>query len=719
MLRLSKTSVWAAVALAVGVGLALALHTECRWLHAEWMPALAWLVPAAAVAAWVVRRGAPEAGQAVGEVLPGLMLLGALMLYLFSSAATDVHFYYLEWPPAAGWKAAWVSGLPARTMMLAVAFTAVLLSRRVPLALVLFLVLVGGQLLCAGKLVWHTGGEALYRDDHPSFLFRLWLFARTFPHLVGYNPLWNAGVVGAQAISTGAASIGTLLWPLWRFAPVDAVYTPAVAFVFVFVVPIVAAGSVRLAGGSVVASLCGALLGLGVSQFWFIWLLHFGTTGACFSAAMLPLAAACLFRVLWLDRREWWTGVLLVVGLWAYFSWPAGLVAGSTLALGAAASFRRLTRGKFVFLAACGAAAAVLLLPNVLGLVIHSDPVRFVSEGVEDNTAAAPLMAGWGELAAHLRRGHPLVLFLGLAGVLFLKGGGFVTFFLPVLLGLAALSGWGDLWKPSLQLFRTSIPLLFVAAVPAAVWLGRLFEKGGARMAPARAIALSLLVVGAWNGARFYGNGGEGGYVAMPAQVRELADWLKTNTAEDGRVLFAGPTVHAYGRGHVAYLPVLAGREMMACDFYHFSPKRVEYEYPPRAFRQDDEDVFRFLDLYNVTHVVTYHENWIEFFRRHPEQYEEVFEFGGARRKFVFRVLRKPGWFLRGAGSVRANVNRIDVTVRDPQAECVVKYNWVEGLEAPPPVEISPYDTGEGEVRLIKIRPNGVTYFAIRYTPWL
>ena len=52
-----------------------------------------------------------------------------------------------------------------------------------------------------------------------------------------------------------------------------------------------------------------------------------------------------------------------------------------------------------------------------------------------------------------------------------------------------------------------------------------------------------------------------------------------------GSSLFAGETVHGYGGGHVAVLAYLTGRQMMACDYYAFSPDLVEYNYPPREWR--------------------------------------------------------------------------------------------------------------------------------------
>jgi hypothetical protein len=229
---------------------------------------------------------------------------------------------------------------------------------------------------------------------------------------------------------------------------------------------------------------------------------------------------------------------------------------------------------------------------------------------------------------------------------------------------------------------------------------------------------VALLVMTGWNCARFYGNRGPGRYEVLPPRVRELSAWLAANSEEQSRILFAGPTVHAYGRGHVAFLPVLAGRQMMACDFYHFYPGTTEPEYPPHAFRRGMDGVFAFLELYNVSHVVTYHERWVQRFRGEPDRYEEVFFQQGGHPKYIFRVKRPVSFFLRGQGRVRADINRLLVDLDDPDGEAVLKYNWVDGLAARPPAEIRPVDVGHG-LRFIGLQPHGSGQVEIRYRRWL
>lgn len=190
-------------------------------------------------------------------------------------------------------------------------------------------------------------------------------------------------------------------------------------------------------------------------------------------------------------------------------------------------------------------------------------------------------------------------------------------------------------------------------------------------------------------------------------------EWIRTDIPEDARVLFAGYTMHGYGGGHVAHLPAMTGREMMACDYYHFSPKEVEYDYPPAAWRNSPEQIFAFLHLYNVKAVSTLHASWGEHFRAHPEWYEEVMPLGENRLMF-FRVKSDSSLFKLNKGQVQAHFNRLNVTLENEHEDAVIAYNWAKGLKAPPPAELFPHDAGNG-VTLIGIRPQGLRSIPIRY----
>jgi hypothetical protein len=701
--------------------LTLALRRAAFPLHLDWTWCLSGIAVATGLSLWLARRQARRLGGEAawtGDEALGFVLAAATLLYLVSSVADDTWFYFLRWGPArSNDYPIWRSGL-FRLGLWGTLLTPLFFRRRRGAWLLFPALLIVSQILCLQHLFDVTGGSPVYRDDHPSFMYRFWAFSRVLPAMVYYDPFWNGGIVTTHHLSSGTLPPALLFWPLWRFARIELIYTPVLALLFIVGVPLISAIAVRISGGGRTAAWTGALLALGISHSHFLWFLHFGTVGANLASSFLPLVCAGLFRALWMDGREKWLLPLVAVSIPALVAWPPSVIAALPVLLACAVSGRMLTRFAVRRLIFAGAAAAILAAPAFLVIVRHSDPAGFVAAHTGSVSLRDALGKGASVLGDQLRRANPLLVLLGLAGAWFLPRRGAGAFYGTVLSGLAAIAGWAEQWKPQLQLERMAIPLFFVAVIPAALWIERLWEASSLRLAPVRAVLIALLALGGLNVAKVYGNKGPAPYEAMGPPVREMVAWIRQNTDRDARILFAGSTVHAYGRGHVAFLPVLTGRQMMACDYYHFSPKRVEYDYPPRAFREEDQDVFDFLELYNVGYVVTYHEPWKRVFRRHAELCEETRVFPGQREKSVFRMKRAPTWFQKGSGHVRAGINELAVSVDDPGQDVILRYNWVEGLAADPPVEIRPCDMGRG-VRFIAADPHGKREFRIRCDKWL
>jgi hypothetical protein len=201
--------------------------------------------------------------------------------------------------------------------------------------------------------------------------------------------------------------------------------------------------------------------------------------------------------------------------------------------------------------------------------------------------------------------------------------------------------------------------------------------------------------------------------------MKELADWVKEHTDDGSRILFAGKTVHGYGGGHVALFPALTGREMIAGDYYAFSPKLVEHERPPKAWRRKGrEGIWEYMDLYNVGHIMTFNRRWKEHFRGDKERYREVASFMQKKIELtVFRVQREASFFSTGSGTVTSGINRVEVRPDNP-GEVVLKYNWTKGLSAGGKAELYPVDMGRG-VTFIGARTREKGNFTIRYNKWL
>lgn len=713
-----RVAAWvgAVLAVAASAGVTLLLHTSGRLIIPELAAYYLILVPP--VVAFIIARAGRDGGRGgfaqMRKSLPLIALWAGLLALVCSSLVMHPWFYFLDWTRT------WFAGFSGPALLALIgAMLAPFFVRgqgkpgRAALAL-----MVACQAVCFAALIRETGGEPLYRDDHPSFMFRHWEFARTFPQLLNYNPYWNGGVTGIVGTTSGTTALGILFWPLWRWMPPDRVYTWIVGAAFIVVVPLIAAASARLAGGGRTEAGVAGILALGVSRHFFLWAMHYGTIGACFSSSCAMLFAACVFRVVFLGRREKWLAAVLVVSAFFLVAWPPGALMALCILAVAAARRRFWSRRNFVFFAGCGLAALVLSSKfliavavkggDVMGHVLAEAGGAGPATGFDAAAVREFIASGWRHILSQVSEGSPLLIIFGLAGAFFIPYRGVRSWFAPMLVALACLTAWGREWMPNLQLGRMAIPLFYLAVLPASLNIGRLMGLRDFRAAILRATLLAMLILTGWNAAGLYGNGGAAKYVAMPQQVHELIDWIRDNVPGGGRVMFAGRVVHAMGRGHVAPLPIFTGREMMACDYYHFPPQMVEYDFPPRCFRHD---VPGFCELYNVTHVLTYHENWKAYFRSMPERFEEIRDFDIFT---MFRARRESALFLRGGGAARAGFNSIIVRPDNPDVEQVVKYNWADGLEAEPPARVYPVAAADG-VEFIGIAPGGAGEVRIKF----
>lgn len=665
-----------------------------------------------------IRRSHPhenniEVNKQELTIITGIFITG-IAACLISTAPDNIWFYFSRWFPSKSGEYSWHRAGIVRFCILWLIFTPYLFYIKKPYYLILF-ILVISTIVCATTF-WHvTGGKPLYNDDHPSAMHRLWSFSRIFPKIIYYDPFWNGGVVNVTIVSSGLIPLGLFFVPFLQFFSLEQLYTPLLIIAYIFVIPCIAFFSVRLMGGNKTSSLIGAILGLGVSQLYFLWLLHFGTVGAIFCQSFIMLVMACLYRVLWLDKYNWRIGVLLVFTVFCLFSWPGNVFVALPLAISILFSIHRLTKEKFCFLLKLSLIIVLLLTPLILSIVLQSRAEKFITMNIAKPTFTMILSSGWQTLKHFLLRTNPALIFLGIAGLWFLPNKGIKHFWGPVVIILLVIGSWGSHWKPQFQLERMLLPLCYVTVLPSALMIGTFLEKPGPKTTLlARTMLLAFIAITGVNTKYFYKNNPPITFRTMPQYMKQMVEWTKTNLKQDSRLMFSGKTLHGYGGGHVAFLSVMTSREMMACDFYHFSPHLQEYEYPPREFRINEENVARWMELYNVGAVITYHEYWKTFFRKHPELYEESATFGEKLPKTVFVIKRDCGMFLKGSGRVKAALNKLEVSIDNPNDTAVIKYNWNKRLRTNSPAEIYPYDAGNN-VHLIGIRPNGCSAVTIRY----
>ncbi len=704
MCKQSNTKRWTAVAL--GILLVVILYSGGIPLRPQRWPLLLWLAPALLVT-W---RNSPRKRLLIRDPLCVLTVI--LTIYLLGSAGDYPLFYYLGWTRTGDsyrFFATWLE----RTLILTTVLFFVMRTVKLHCGWILLCGLLFMQAAMFIALWRATGGEPIYRVDHPAFYYRLWSFGQTMPRFIYYDPHWNGGKVMPYLVASGILSPGAFLWPVWRWIPTEQAYTPAFGFLFIIVLPLVAAWSTRIMRMKPVAAVIAALLVLGVSHFYFIHLLHYGTMGSLFAVAFLMPFSACLYRMVWMDSPRFWEPIVLVVSGFFLLLWPPTTIMAVPLGLALAASMHRLDRRRLLRLAVPGLVLLLLGLLPALSLLRHSEVGRF-TETTQSLVNIDTLKAGWNGLRDHLRQAHPLLLFLGIAAVPLARRRS-ERIWWGIIFGVSILiATFGKEWRATLQLDRVFINVLFLACLPAAAMIARAFRHSNRKRPLQAAFFSMLLFMGGYNATRYYGNRGTAGFQTMTTELREIITHLKEDMPRDGRLMFAGAAVHGYSGAKVAALPIYVGREMLSCDYYGFSPRLVEYDYPPPEWRRHGPGkLFQFMEVYNITHIMTYHDNWKEVFRRYPEQYSETMTFG---EKTIFRVKRPSTMLLKGEGKVTAELNRIHLVLPYPQDKVVLKYNWVDGLEADNGVELQPYPV-DPTVNLISVKPGSNLEVILRYAP--
>jgi hypothetical protein len=650
-------------------------------------------------------------------------LLLLLVLYSGSSAIGDNWFFPTNWKSPESLASRPLGSGFVRSLFLALGlalgFKPLLRSSRF-----LALAWIGLAGLALIHLHALTGFSMIYRMDSPAFVYRFWSFLHTFPHPVFYDPHWNAGLPATALVATGIWSVGPWLLPFLAWIPAEQLYTPYIAFVFLGLLPLLAWWSLAWTGAGRRACWIAALLALAPGQRYWVHMLHYGTSTALFAMCMAMPLAALGYKFLYRDPRPRpATLILLLLCGYTFLSWPGSLIVAVPFLLVTVFHVRRLFPGKWPWL--LGGMALLFLMLIQLALVpMRYSPVAKFLETTSQLTPMEHFRAGLGLLGHNLRSTHALILVLGFMGSFFAPRRSARRFFAPLILMLVILSGWGEEVKKLLQTERLIIPAELIAIIPAAGWLDQIIRRAlairpkrnfaGAALRTGAAWGVAILLLGGYQGAKTWKGNGLMPFQAMPDATKELVAWLSAHVPEDGRVMFAGRAVHAYGGAKIAALPLFTGREMMAADYYGFSPKLVEYQYPPRPFRYDGPDVlFSFMDLYNVTHVVTWHDDWKKTFHQATNHYRSVHVIG---RTEIFETLRASTLFLKGTGRVRATFDRFDLDLETPQETLVLKYNWVPGWQAEAGVRLFPYDAGR-EVTLIGVEPGTNLHAVLRYRP--
>ena len=720
------------------------------WLNQSswnWMGLI--LIGAAAIPfAWSAiqkAKASPNSTKAKSLFLPGELRIGAILvlgciIYLFSSAMRDPEAF-LHLPN--------LSRMEDRlliTCCITAGLSVLLLFRKWSWWRILIILIGLFATLGAGyEFITETAGVALYRDDHASFMHRLHIFGHNWPQQLYYDPSWNGGGAHSHIVLSGVNAPGLLGLPLWKYFPVHEVYTYGLATFFLVIHPIIFIVAIRMFGGSWTTALIGAALSVCSTRLFYKWALHFGTLGFSVTMPWLVLMSACIYRVLWRNLMGIGSALALILSTYLFLGWPAGSLMLPPLVLAILYSLPRFTWKKFLFLAGCAIVVILLLLPNVSAVLNHSRLAQ-LSEMQQATLSFGDIWSqGLALLPAELRRINPLVLWLGIIGVFFIKQPGLKGYMVVLIVGFVLMFAFGSRVKPQFELLRAAVPLAYLAVIPTAIWITRFLTDKSPNSAFPAAFCVAAMFLGAWTGTDYYGNHKDMSvsptehnksnppeyFTTMYPYLDDLKAELVEHVPEDARVLFLDGSDIVYGRGHIAYLPIYCGREMMASDYYHFPPALVDPRYPDPVWRKSGNALRNFCGIYNITHIIMFprtkdpaQDGNLQFLTTYPNHFKKVFDFGTDARKFLgWEVLPDPtqpastGLFAQGTGTVKSDIGRITVTLDDPNAPAVIRYNWEPGLQSSGKAVLTPH-TMWNDATFIGIEPNGESTIEIRYKKW-
>jgi hypothetical protein len=557
-----------------------------------------------------------------------------------------------------------------------------------------------------------TKGAMLFSDDHPAFMYRIMQLKEEFPLIPFYNPLWNAGVDAREFFPSGSLGLFFLFAPLWYLAEIEAVFTPLVITLLFLVTPVVMWRSAWRLGLEPSAQALSVLIGTLPNLLWYRFALSYGTLGFVVSSIFLVLAVAASARVLVEDSRSTWAYLVeWCVALSLCVFWPLMSVALLPLVIFGVIRFPHIFAHNRRVLVASGA-LALFHIPWMTLFLTASKVTSFVSnptKGAGRVLATDVIVTRLREIAHGL---NPLILAGATPAIpqfVRLRGGGLVVVsaIWTTLLGLV-----GPFFAPHLELERFLLPSSMLWALVSAVGFAQLLpcvRPVQRTISYPLQVLVGVLVctVIAYAPVLIYriaANQSKERYLFASPLVGDIRDAI-IQYAGAGRTLFAGFILHELNGGHVAPLAAMTQRPLIASRYQH---DRWTYEdVIPEEYRARGEaGVLEFLDLHNVSLVITHERNWSRWFSARTAQFEQVAQY--QRFRFFKRRSASPGYFLEGSGEVLAQTGSV-VSLRVDSPSAVVKFNYLPWLEASG-CEVSPEAISPPVVfvRLSQCRPGEV-----------
>ena len=314
-----------------------------------------------------------------------------------------------------------------------------------------------------------------------------------------------------------------------------------------------------------------------------------------------------------------------------------------------------------------------------------------------------------------LEKGFRLVLLvLGILGIrrLIQEGDRAAGILGSAIAGLFLLTYFGALvpfvrpWQP----LRFKVPLDLFLAIPAGYAVVQWLSAG--REARSKLVPVLLgcgLAIFAVNLIQTEATGRMQLRTRLNLPIAAVVDWIARETPADARVLFeesGDETGFVYDGVYLSsLLPRLTARQFIGGpinlynDQHHFAEFHSGTMFKKNVQTLSDEELRNYLRLYNIGAIVAFHPVSIERLRSIAGLVTGERQIGSLR---LMKVNQPLSWFIKGEGAVRAGFNRLELSDLKGD-EIVLKYHWIEGLNAAPVTRIEPIKMADDPIPFIKL----------------
>ena len=572
-------------------------------------------------------------------------------------------------------------------------------------------------------------GRLIFSDDHPSFLYRLYLLQQHFPRIPFYSPDWEAGYSAREFFASGILNVFFLSFPFW-YSGIDlgnlvqgAMYNWIIPYVYIGIIPVSVYFAALIIRCDRPTSILAAVLALGPTAGFFEWLLKYGTLGFSCAMGLVPLAFSLSFRLALDNERPNWGHVAgLLIASYLCIAWSLSILVFVPIAVYSLFAYRtafstnrRLYVGVFalLFVLCNGPWMSVFVEESKVlsfvsksempGVASSQEPKQVHSRTSDSGTVSTSkslrenLNSELKLLRALFAKVNPLVLLFFLPGMFFLPNSRLARVLLCSIVFLLLCVVAGEILKPQLELRRMLIPAAFLSVFPVSCVVTHILKSSadqilGVYRAPTvlgktvysavLVLTLGAVMLSPITVAAFYQNRSREHFKEAPDMLDSFVSAIQ-NYGGEGRVFFLGFILQDFGAsdyrsqdgGHIALLAALSGKPMYAHYYYHSRWETIDPI--PKSFRKSgSKGVEEFLDLLNVTSVVAFRREWIDYCRKSPS-YQEVYRSG----KFHVFTRRAPtdNYFLEGDGSIETLKDGFEVTAKTSRV--VVKFRYLPKLK--------------------------------------